>query len=95
MIEFNSQPAGAGTTHAIKFADQESGQEMMVMVHDKYPQMENVHIEGRRYVEVSIEMFVALMQRVGWIPVAPTAPDPEADYDFKNADADDDEGGRA
>lgn len=71
MIEFTSRPEGSNTAHAIKFADAESGQEMLVQVYDKYPQMGNIHIEGRRYVEVSIEMFMAFMQRAGWLPVAP------------------------
>lgn len=81
MIELNGQPAKAGVTQAIKFANPESGQEMLVKVNDKFPQMGGVHIEGRRYVEVSIEMFVALMQRAGWMPVAPTAPVEEVDGD--------------
>lgn len=81
MLELNSSAAVPGQT-VIKFANQENGQEMLVLVQDKYPQMENIHIEGRRYVEVSIEMFVGLMQQVGWLPVAPTAPPPEEDvYD--------------
>jgi hypothetical protein len=74
MIEFNGAPAKPGRT-AINFANVESGQEMLVEVHDKFPLMGDVHIEGRRYVEVSVEMFVGLMQQVGWLPVAPSAPE--------------------
>lgn len=69
MIEFGSQPTVAG----LKFSDGES--EFEVAVHDKFPQMGEVHIEGRRYVEVSVEMFVALMDAVGFQPVAPEADD--------------------
>lgn len=108
MINFNSQPANEGMAHAIQFANAETGQEMLVKVFDKSPWMGDVHIEGRRYVEVSIEMFMALMQRVGWVPVQPAShnktpalydlegmddPDDAAEHDFKNADVDDDEKG--
>jgi hypothetical protein len=80
-LELNGQPAKAGVTHAIKFASTESGQEMLVKVNDKAPWMGDVHVEGRRYVEVSIEMFMAMMARAGWLPVSPTAPVEEVDGD--------------
>ena len=94
MINFNSQPANEQMAHAIQFANAETGQEMLVKVYDKSPWMGDTHIEGRRYVEVSIEMFMALMQRVGWASVQPASHNkPAEDYDFKNADVDDDEKG--
>jgi hypothetical protein len=55
----------------LKFANVQTGQEFLVEVHDRYPQMGEVHIEGRRYVEVSTEMFVALVAAQGFHPVEP------------------------
>ena len=88
-LELNGQPAKAGVTHAIKFASTESGQEMLVKVNDKAPWMGDVHVEGRRYVEVSIEMFMAFMARADWAPVAPGAPSAEdvVDIDDEGEDA--------
>lgn len=45
--------------------------DMIVDVHDKYPEMEDVHIEGRRYIEVSVEWFVEAASQQGWFAVNP------------------------
>lgn len=69
-IEFGSQPKDTG----IQFLRvDEDGKEhtMFVAVHDKFPQMQDVHIEGRRYVEVSVEMFIQLVEAFGYKPVTP------------------------
>lgn len=42
-----------------------------VPVIDKFPQMGDVHVEGRRIVELSIEMFMDMMKDLGWTPVLP------------------------
>lgn len=65
---------------AMKFRGPED-QEFLVEVHDKFPQMQDVHIEGRRYVEVSVEMFMYLMDLAGFQPVIPV----EDDGDEKRA----------
>jgi len=67
MIEFGKKEA---TVNGLKFGN-EAGEELVVAVHDKFPEMDDVHIEGRRYVEVSVEMFITLVQAFGWTPVAP------------------------
>jgi hypothetical protein len=55
----------------IAFRNDETAQELVVVVHDKFPQMGDVHIEGRRFVEVSVEMFVELMAAQGFHTVDP------------------------
>lgn len=55
----------------LKFGSVEDGNEFIVEVHDKYPLMQDIHIEGRRFVEVSVEMFVELMGLAGYVPVLP------------------------
>lgn len=61
------QPVGEG----LKYKHNQSGQEFMVLVHDKFPELGETHIEGRRYVEVSVEMFDAMMHSFGWEIVPP------------------------
>lgn len=63
--------APAAQKMGLKFANAETGQEFLIQVNDKFPQMGDVHIEGRRYVEVSTEMFVTLLAAVGFYPVLP------------------------
>jgi len=48
--------------------------DMEVAVIDKFPELEDVHIEGRRVVEVSIEMFVELIKAWGYEPITPDSP---------------------
>lgn len=67
MIDFGAKKNGA---RMIVFREP-SGREFMVTVHDKYPDMDDVHIEGRRYIEVSVEMFIALLDKQGIVPVNP------------------------
>lgn len=55
----------------MKFRSPEDGTEFMVRVYDKFPEMGDVHVEGRRYVEVSTEMFMYLMQKAGFLVVNP------------------------
>ena len=68
MIEF-----GSNKTTGLIFRQLTTGEEMQVEVHDKFPQMEDVHIEGRRYIEVSVELFVELMAQNGYFGVNPTS----------------------
>lgn len=68
MIEFGrAEPGLVG----IKFHNETTGQDMVVKVIDKFPSMGDVHVEGRRYVEVSVEMFIALVATIGYEPVVP------------------------
>jgi hypothetical protein len=53
------------------FRNEESGQEMMVEIHDRYPQLGDTHIEGRRYVAVSVELFIQMISAFGFLPVMP------------------------
>lgn len=73
VVEFGRTTGPA--VQGIKFAHAQTGQEMFVGVEDKFPQMGDVHVEGRRVVEVSVEMFMALVQQSGWYPVAPEGAD--------------------
>lgn len=68
MIDFSKQKKG---TRGIVFRHAGTGQEMAVEVFDKFPQMQGVHVEGRRYVEVSVEMFIGLIATQGFRPVVP------------------------
>ena len=70
-IEFSRK--GAHGPQGIKFAHEETGQELVVAVTDKFPEMEDVHIEGRRVVEVSVEMFVQLVRLAGYVVVPPAS----------------------
>lgn len=64
-VDLNSRVSG------IKFRNRESGQESFVVVVDKFPSMDDVHVEGRRVVEVSVELFVQMMAREGFGVVNP------------------------
>jgi len=64
----------------LKFGNRQTGQEVLVAVTDKYPQMGDTHLEGRRVVEVSVEFFVELMDNGGWSVIAPEGPEPETDH---------------
>lgn len=58
----------------IKFRRELEGGEVEfaeAIVIDKYPQMQDVHVEGRRIVEVSVELFIQLMETSGFTPVVP------------------------
>lgn len=59
----------------LKFRNPETGAEFIVAVEDKFPQMGDVHIEGRRTVELSVEMFMALMEGQGYLVVDPKTDD--------------------
>ena len=61
------------TKTVIKFKQVESGQEVLIQVFDNAPHMQDMHFEGRRTVEVSIEMFMTLMKTQGFFPVTPNA----------------------
>lgn len=89
MIEFNSMesagkdmlpltPRKGARPKGIKFRNAETGQEMQVVVIDKFPQMGDVHVEGRRIVEVSVEMFVPLIGLAGFEVIDPNEPAPGA-----------------
>lgn len=67
LANFQQKPLVQG----LLFVNDETAQEMVVTVMDKYPSMDSVHVEGRRVVEVSVEMFVELMAAQGFVPVAP------------------------
>jgi len=71
MIAFNRK--GAHGPQGIKFAHEETGAELVVAVQDKFPEMEDVHIEGRRVVEVSVEMFIQLVRLAGYVVVPPAS----------------------
>ena len=64
---FNERPAQTG----IVFRNQETEQEAFIAVTDKFPQMQDVHIEGRRVVEVTVEHYIELAAAAGWTPVIP------------------------
>ena len=70
-IEFSRR--GAHGPMGIKFAHEGTGQELVVAVVDKFPEMEDVHVEGRRIVEVSVEMFTALVRLAGYVVVPPAS----------------------
>lgn len=59
------------TAVGMKFRNPADEDEFVVQVHDKFPQMGDVHVEGRRYVEVSIEMFITMAALRGYEPVDP------------------------
>lgn len=72
----------------IAFRNEETGQEFLIAVYDKFPQMGEMHLEGRHYVEVSVEMFMELLRAQGFEAVVPegaTPPEPEADQDGEDA----------
>jgi hypothetical protein len=71
VVEFGKNLSPA--TQGIRLVNAQTGQQMLVGVIDKFPIMGDVHVEGRRVVEVSVEMFLALMQAPGWYPVEPEA----------------------
>lgn len=62
---------GAQGVTGIKFHNEDVDKDIFVMVNDKFPQMGAVHVEGRRFVEVSVEMFMVFMEQNGFVPVAP------------------------
>lgn len=51
--------------------EEEGLPDVFARVVDKFPQMEDVHVEGRRFVEVSVELFVQLMALAGYEVVNP------------------------
>ena len=55
----------------IEFVSVESGERFTIRVQDRFPDMGEQHLEGRRYVEVSVEMFIQLMDSHGYRPVVP------------------------
>lgn len=71
-IEFARK--GAHGPMGIKLAHEETGEELVVAVVDKFPEMEDIHIEGRRVVEVSVEMFIELVRAFGYVQVPPVNP---------------------
>lgn len=75
VIEFKRQGEDYTKPQGIKFSrTDEDGNtvDLLVAVTDKFPQMGDVHIEGRRIVEVSVEMFIPLMAAMGFEVVPPT-----------------------
>lgn len=68
MIEFTGRDA---PTHQGLVFENEEGSQAWVPVLDKYPEMGDTHIEGRRVVEVSVELFVDLMGAMGYRTVDP------------------------
>lgn len=74
VIEFKKSGEDYTKPQGIKFRrETEDGdvQEMLVPVIDKFPTMENIHVEGRRVVEVSVELFISLVALQGFTVVAP------------------------
>lgn len=55
----------------IVFKNADTEQEMFIAVTDKFPQLGDMHIEGRRVVEVSVELFIELAAAAHWAPVVP------------------------
>ena len=71
MLEFG-KPAELGKRmKALLFKNTETGETAEIAVKDNYPQMGDVHIEGRRTVEVSMELMVELMAAAGYGVVDP------------------------
>lgn len=64
------------TMSGIVLRNEQSGHTVSVGVYDKFPQMGDVHIEGRRVVELSVEAYVELMGFVGYAPVDPNENEP-------------------
>lgn len=71
IVQFSRK--GSHALQGIKFTHEETGQELVVAVLDKFPEMDDVHIEGRRFVEVSVEMFVQLVRLAGYVVVPPAS----------------------
>lgn len=53
------------------FSNGEHEEDFFVRVVDKYPQMGDTHIEGRRVVEVSIELWIQMLADRAFYPVDP------------------------
>lgn len=70
MIDFSKNPKATGIGFTKK-TDEDQNLDFFVEVHDRYPQMDEMHIEGRRYVEVSVEMFIELVGLAGYAPIVP------------------------
>lgn len=68
-----SMDFGGGT--GLGFKNPETGEAFVVAVKDKYPQMQDVHVEGRRTVEISVELFVQMMTEKGFGIVDPKTGD--------------------
>lgn len=83
-IDFAKHAQENAPRNVITFDGPDDGS-LTVEVHDKYPQMAEVHVEGRRYVEVSVEMFIELMASQGFAPVVPGHVPTEDDNDEKRA----------
>lgn len=74
MLEFGKAEEGQP---GLVFRNDETGDVFMTAVKDKFPQLGDVHIEGRRYVEVSVELFAQLVGLAGYHTVDPNAQEEE------------------
>jgi len=70
VLEFGKPEAGQP---GLVFRNDSTGDVFMTAVKDKFPQLGDVHIEGRRYVEVSVELFAQLVALAGYHTVDPNA----------------------
>lgn len=70
MLEFGKPEEGVP---GLVFRNPVTGEVFMTAVKDKFPQLGDVHIEGRRYVEVSVELFAQLVALAGYHTVDPNA----------------------
>ncbi len=78
----------AEVTGAIKLRNPSNGDEMFATVLDTSPELEpQIHIEGRKVVQVSIELFIQLMTEIGYYPVHPETDETitPKDYEENNA----------
>lgn len=55
------------------FRNTDTGQETFIEVTDQFPQMGDMHIEGRRTVTISVELFIELAGLAGLVPVDPNS----------------------
>lgn len=60
------------TVAGIVFKNRDTDDIVSMAVIDKYPQMQDVHIEGRRVIEISVELMVQLMGHEGYDVVDPS-----------------------
>lgn len=47
----------------------EKGQEFPIEVHDAYPDLGDIDVDGKWYVKVSVPMFCQMAARMGYTPV--------------------------
>ena len=80
-VEFNGAADLSQRATGLILRHKDTGQEMFVTVTDQFPDMGDMHIEGRRTVTLSVEMFVALAANEGYLPV-----DPNETEESKNGD---------